>query len=256
MDFLDPTIMQRDPSFDPNTNTFDAIDPSSPTFFHQVAAILGSGQRLARPAIWEQLNTLTGRRLRDSFMPGSGTLSLAIMQKMRGVKLCESTAPSHTPGGLNQLGYATGGACQPIGERARPASAQVRTTTPVVDGVATRVDGNPPPATMLPSGDAGAGLGSTLPLGDAGAYARGAVCRVQTPQPPVVLHGSSRATTAPQDLIGDAAAGFSALANPAPSASGSAPDACGLQAPIWEQSSDRVPLPLWTTTARAESAPP
>ncbi|HSR96907.1 MAG TPA: hypothetical protein VLM79_07655, partial [Kofleriaceae bacterium] len=125
MDFLDPTIMQRDPSFDPNTNTFDAGDPSSPTFFHQAPTILGAGKRLARPAVWEQLNTLTGRRLRDSFMPGSGTLSLSVMQKMRGVKLCESTAPSHTPGGLNQLGYAAAAACQPIGE-----SARVSTTSP------------------------------------------------------------------------------------------------------------------------------
>jgi len=123
MDFLDPTIMQRDPSFDPVTSTFDAGDPSSATFFHQVKTILGTGKRLARPALWEQLNTLTGRRLRDSFMPGSGTLSLGIMQKMRGVTLCESTAPSHNASGLNQLGYATGPDCQPIGERARPASA-------------------------------------------------------------------------------------------------------------------------------------
>jgi len=123
MDFLDPTIMQRDPSFDPVTGTFDAGDPSSATFFHQIKTILGTGKRLARPALWEQLNTLTGRRLRDSFMPGSGTLSLGIMQKMRGVELCESTTPSHNASGINQLGYATGPGCQPIGESARPASA-------------------------------------------------------------------------------------------------------------------------------------
>jgi hypothetical protein len=123
LDFLDPTITQRDPSFDPNTDTFDAADPSSVTFFRQASTILTGGKRLARPAIWEQINTLTGRRLRDSFMPGSGTLSLGVMQKMRSVQLCESTAPSHTPGGLNQLGYASGGACQPIGESRRAASA-------------------------------------------------------------------------------------------------------------------------------------
>jgi hypothetical protein len=125
MDFLDPTIMQRDPSFDPNTSTFDSpvVDPSSVTFFHQVRTILGAGKRLARPAIWEQLNTLTGRRLRDSFMPGSGTLSLGVMQKMRSVQLCESTVESHTAGGLNQLGYFMSGAsCQQIGESPRPPS--------------------------------------------------------------------------------------------------------------------------------------
>ncbi|HEX2688427.1 MAG TPA: hypothetical protein VHN14_17475 [Kofleriaceae bacterium] len=122
MDFVDPTIMQRDPSVDPNTGAFDAGDPSSPTFFHQARTILTGGKRLARPAIWEQLNTLTGRRLRDSFMPGSGTLSLGIMQKMRSVVLCESTTPSHNASGLGQLGYATGPDCQPIGESQRPAS--------------------------------------------------------------------------------------------------------------------------------------
>jgi hypothetical protein len=125
MDFLDPTIMQRDPSFDPNTNTFDAADPSSVTVFRQLAGVGGltSGRRLARPAIWEQLNTLTGRRLRDSFMPGSGTLSLGVMQKLRSVQLCESTVDSHTAGGLNQLGYfLPGTGCQPIGESPRPPS--------------------------------------------------------------------------------------------------------------------------------------
>lgn len=123
MDFLDPTIMQRDPSFDPNTNTFDAADPSSVTFFHQLHTVLSTGKRLARPAIWEQINTLTGRRLRDSFMPGSGTLSQGVMQKMRSVQLCESTVDSHTTGGLNQLGYFMAGtSCQPIGESPRPPS--------------------------------------------------------------------------------------------------------------------------------------
>ena len=124
LDFLDPTIMGRDPSFDPITNTFDAMDPSSPSFFHIVhdPSLLTTGRRLAKPAIWEQLNTLTGRRLRDSFMPGSGTLSLGIMQTMRSVQLCESTAPATTAGGLNQLGYATGATCLPIGQSQRPAS--------------------------------------------------------------------------------------------------------------------------------------
>ena len=62
------------------------------------ATILTGGRRLARGAMWEQIGTLTGRRLRDSFMPGSGVLSLAVMQQMRGVKLCESTAASNGAG--------------------------------------------------------------------------------------------------------------------------------------------------------------
>lgn len=125
MDFLDPTIMQRDPSFDPVTQTFDdpVKDPSSVTFFRQNSRILlTQGRKLARPAIWEALNTLTGRRLRDSFMPGSGTLSLGVMQTMRSVELCESNVPSNNASGLNQLGYAGAGACQPIGDQRRPAS--------------------------------------------------------------------------------------------------------------------------------------
>ncbi|HET7504884.1 MAG TPA: hypothetical protein VFK02_27865, partial [Kofleriaceae bacterium] len=123
MDFLDPTVMQRDPSFDPVTGVFDAADPSSVTFFRQTHTLITLGKKLARPAIWEQLNTLTGRRLRDSFMPGSGTLSLGVMQKMRSVQLCESDQESHTTGGLNQLGYFESGApCAPIGESPRPAS--------------------------------------------------------------------------------------------------------------------------------------
>jgi hypothetical protein len=124
LDFLDPTVMQRDPSFDPNTGTFDAADPSSPTFFRIAhnATLITSGRRLARPAIWEQLNTLTGRRLRDSFMPGSGTLSLGIMQTMRSVQVCESAEPSTTASGLNQLGYPDGAICLPFGQSQRPAS--------------------------------------------------------------------------------------------------------------------------------------
>ena len=96
---------------------------SGATFFHQVRTILSGGRRLARPAIWEQINTLTGRRLRDSFMPGSGTLSLGIMKVMRGVKFCESSLPGHNASGLNQLGFAVSADCQPIGESSmRPLS--------------------------------------------------------------------------------------------------------------------------------------
>src|SRR6185503_11088089 len=88
MQLLDPTIMGRDPSFDPNTNAFDATDPSGPAFF-RIAAGTGVGKRLARPGNWEQIGTLTGRRLRDSFMPGAGVLSLDVMQRMHNYQVCE-----------------------------------------------------------------------------------------------------------------------------------------------------------------------
>jgi hypothetical protein len=117
LDFLDPTINSRDPSFDPATNTFDAADPSSVSFIRLTKTIVSAGRRMARPAVWEQLGTLTGRRLRDSFMPGSGVLSLPVMQKMRSVQLCEDPgAPGFSQSGLGALGYADGtflggGAC-------------------------------------------------------------------------------------------------------------------------------------------------
>ncbi len=130
--FLDATQSGRDPSFDPVTNSFDPCvgsgptfgDASSPTFFHQTHTIINAGRRLARPTFWEQINTLTGRRTRDSFMPGSGTLSLDVMQAMRSVALCETTGSSREPGNLGALGYAdaafkAGGACQAIGTSAR-----------------------------------------------------------------------------------------------------------------------------------------
>ncbi|MGE0551205.1 MAG: hypothetical protein AB7O24_17290 [Kofleriaceae bacterium] len=121
LSFYDATLMSRDPSFDPITGMFDAADPSGATFFHQTKTILTTGRRLARPAQWEAINTLTGRRLRDSFMPGSGTLSLPVMQVMRSVSVCEASGSSTNPSGLSALGYAAGASCQPFGVRARPA---------------------------------------------------------------------------------------------------------------------------------------
>jgi hypothetical protein len=121
--FLDPTQSGRDPSWNPASNTFDpaSVDPSAKTSFHFTRTILTSGHRLARGAIWEQIGTLTGRRVRDSFMPGAGVLSLPVMQQMRSVKLCESTSPSSEPGNLGALGYADAnftstGTCQPLGQ--------------------------------------------------------------------------------------------------------------------------------------------
>ncbi len=109
--FYDATQSGRDPSFDPVQNTFDATDPSSFSFV-MANTIIQSGERLARPAQWEAIGTLTGRRYRDSFMPGSGVLSLSVMQQMRSVQVCESTdANSRAPGNLNVLGYPSGATC-------------------------------------------------------------------------------------------------------------------------------------------------
>lgn len=128
MDWRDPTIMGRDPAFDPNAGTFDAGDPSGPPFFRQSSAILSAGRRMARPALWEQIGTQTGRRLRDSFMPGSGVLSLGVMQTMHEqVQLCENQDFIDLNGsGLGPLGpaddtfFATG-ECTPYGVEARAA---------------------------------------------------------------------------------------------------------------------------------------
>jgi hypothetical protein len=103
----DPDIMGRDPSFDPATQTFDADDPSAPFLLRYLAVVGGAPRRLARPALWEKIGTQTGRRMRDSFMPGSGVLSLEVMQKMRGVQLCEAAGTGDIDGnGLEELGPA------------------------------------------------------------------------------------------------------------------------------------------------------
>lgn len=107
LDFLDPTISGRDPSFDPVTQSFDAADPSGARFVRLSGAIVANARHLARPAWWEQLGTVTGRRLRDSFMPGSGVLSLPVMQKMRNVQICEdANAPGWAASGRGALGLA------------------------------------------------------------------------------------------------------------------------------------------------------
>jgi hypothetical protein len=121
MEFRDMTAQStRDPSFNPANGQFDVLDPSHQSFV-QVRRILGGGQRMARPTLIEQLNTLTGRRYRDSFMPGSGTISLEVMQRMRQVQVCETETPGNDPAGLNELGYFLGpGQCVPFGASAKP----------------------------------------------------------------------------------------------------------------------------------------
>jgi hypothetical protein len=125
MIMYDPTRSSRDPSFDPLTQTFDANDPSGQPFFRMTGNILANGRKLARATPWEQINTLTGRRFRDSFVPGAGTISLPVMQTMRAVQVCElggaDAANSTNPSGLDQLGYFVGGDCVPFGSAARPA---------------------------------------------------------------------------------------------------------------------------------------
>ncbi len=59
-------------------------------------------------------------RVRDSFMPGSGVLSLEVMQKMRAVKLCEAAGSGDVDGnGLDELGpaddtFRQSGTCVPF----------------------------------------------------------------------------------------------------------------------------------------------
>lgn len=114
LEMFDPTQSGRDPSFDPLSNTFDAGDPSGVTFARQAPAILAASAsgRLARPTLFEQVGTLSGRRYRDSFMPGSSSLSTEVMQAMRAVAVCELPGQESTnPSGLDLLGYFDGTSC-------------------------------------------------------------------------------------------------------------------------------------------------
>jgi hypothetical protein len=106
MDWRDPTVMGRDPSFIVASGTFDPADPSGAPFFRMQSANLLSGTRLARPSLFERIGTNTGRRLRDSFMPGSGVLSLPVMQRMYSVQVCEDPDTVNINGsGLGEIGY-------------------------------------------------------------------------------------------------------------------------------------------------------
>jgi hypothetical protein len=129
MDFRDPTVSGRDPSFDPVLGVFDVDDPSGVPFFRQTSADISSGRRLARPAYWEKINTQTGRRMRDSFMPGAGVLSLDVMQRMYAVEICEDTVSEDVNGnGLGDLGFASPdflatGTCETFGQETSAARA-------------------------------------------------------------------------------------------------------------------------------------
>ncbi len=120
LDWRDPTVMGRDPSIDPNNGQPILGDPSSINFFRQTAAILVGGGSFARPALWEQIGTQTGRRVRDSFMPGSGVLSQSVMQRMYTLNLCELPGSEDINGsGWGQFGsanpdFVSTGVCQPL----------------------------------------------------------------------------------------------------------------------------------------------
>ena len=121
VEMYDATRSGRDPSFDPNTGIFDAADPSGAPFFRMQSAILGSGKRMIRPVEYEQIGFLSGRRYRDSFMPGSGSISFPVMKAMRDVQVCEVRPDNSTnPSGIGELGYFDGGGCQPFGGSAKP----------------------------------------------------------------------------------------------------------------------------------------
>lgn len=108
MDFRDPTVMGRDPTFDPVDQEFDLNDPSANPVF-RIATAEGelAGRRIARPGMWDKINTHTGRRMRDSFMPGSGVLSEPVMSKMYALQVCEDpNTPDISGNGLGALGFA------------------------------------------------------------------------------------------------------------------------------------------------------
>ncbi len=121
IEMYDSTRTGRDPSFDPNTGTFDVADPSGNPFFRMAPLVLGAGRRMIRPILYEQIGFLSGRRYRDSFMPGSGAISFPVMKAMRDVQVCEVNADKSTnPSGLGELGYFDGGSCQPFGNQNKP----------------------------------------------------------------------------------------------------------------------------------------
>jgi hypothetical protein len=121
VEMYDATRSSRDPSFNPAANSFDVADPSGQPFFRMQSAILTSGKRMIRPILFEQLGFLSGRRYRDSFMPGSGTISFPVMKAMHDVQVCELGPDNSTnPSGIGELGYFDGGGCQPFGGSAKP----------------------------------------------------------------------------------------------------------------------------------------
>lgn len=121
VEMYDATRSSRDPSFNPATNSFDVADPSGQPFFRMQSAILTTGKRMIRPILFEQLGFLSGRRYRDSFMPGSGTISFDVMKAMHDVQVCEVNSDNSTnPSGIGELGYFDGGGCQPFGGAAKP----------------------------------------------------------------------------------------------------------------------------------------
>ncbi len=119
-DFRDPTVLGRDPSFDPVAGDFIAEDPSGAPFA-RVQTNLVVPRRLARPPLLERLGTQTGRRIRDSFMPGSTVMSTQVMQRMYEYQVCEAPGTDDVDGnGLGELGFfrGPGQPCVPFFETA------------------------------------------------------------------------------------------------------------------------------------------
>jgi hypothetical protein len=120
MDWRDPTIMGRDPTF--INGQFDVTEPDGPPAFRMAGVRVTGGGRLARPAIWEQIGSPTGRRVRDSFMPGSGVLSQQVIQRMYLMQVCEVPGTVDVNGsGWGEFGFADSdflatGECVPITE--------------------------------------------------------------------------------------------------------------------------------------------
>ena len=120
MDWRDPTIMGRDATF--INGAFDVNEPDGDPAFRIAGTRVTAGGRLARPSFWDQIGTPTGRRVRDSFMPGSGVLSQTLIQRMYFMQVCEIPGTEDINGsGWGEFGIADGdffstGECQPITE--------------------------------------------------------------------------------------------------------------------------------------------
>ena len=118
MDWRDPTIMGRDPVF--INGAFDLNEPDGDPSFRiaGTGGLVTGNARLPRPALWDAIGTWTGRRLRDSFMPGSGVLSQSVMQRMYLTFVCELPGTADVNGsGWGDFGFPdANGNCNPITE--------------------------------------------------------------------------------------------------------------------------------------------
>jgi hypothetical protein len=137
-DWRDPTIMGRDPTVDPATGEFDATDPSGPPFFRIPTGIVAP-RKLAQPSLFEQIGTQSGRRIRDSFMPGSGAISHQVMRRMYGYRVCEANGTDVDGNGLGELGeFRDGAGCVPFREEAADRAAEFEEARAATAGKSSR----------------------------------------------------------------------------------------------------------------------